>query len=249
MGTYHEDIEVENEVSYFEINFKYRKNLQSIKKEYNRYFQFFKYNYDKHLPYNKNAKICDMACGIGETVNSLKWDGYTNVIGVDFDNENVQFCRKQGLNVVQGSIYEYFKDKKNEFDVIILNDIIEHIEKNRVIAVLKDIKASLCENGILIIKTVNAANPFLASASRYMDFTHEIIYDEFSIRDILLIAGFQARKIKIKESNLYVFWKNPLNYVAWLINSLINLFLRCYFILNFKKQRIFTKNLIAVVKK
>lgn len=249
MGTYKEDIEVENDASYFEINFKYRKNIESIKKEYKRYYHFFKYNYIKHLPSDKNAKICDMACGIGETVNSLDQAGYTNVIGVDFDSENVKFCRKQGLNVVQGSIYEYFKDKKDVFDVIILNDIIEHIEKNKVIAVLKDIKESLRTNGILIIKTVNAANPFLAPASRYMDFTHEIIYDEFSIRDILLVAGFQAKNIRIKGSNLYVFWKNPFNYIAWLINSVISLFLRCYFILNFKKQKIFTKNFIAVVRK
>ncbi|MDE7131171.1 MAG: hypothetical protein K2O65_05170, partial [Lachnospiraceae bacterium] len=103
-------------------------------------------------------------------------------------------------------------------------------------------------DGVLVIKTVNAANPFLAPAGRYMDFTHETIYDEFSIKDILLIAGFKAERIHVKESNLYVFWNNPLNYIAWLLNSFINLLLRCYFILNFKKHKIFTKNFIAVVK-
>lgn len=133
--------------------------------------------------------------------------------------------------------------------MIILNDIIEHIEKKKVIAVLKLIKESLCRGGVLIVKTVNAANPLLAPASRYMDFTHEIIYDEFSIRDILLVAGFRADKITVRKSNLYVFWTNPLNYIAWLINSLINIFLRCYYILNFKKQKIFTKNFIAVIRK
>lgn len=81
-----------------------------------------------------------------------------------------------------------------------------------------------------------------------MDFTHEIIYDEFSIRNVLLIAGFQEKQIRVKESNLYVFWKNPFNYIAWLLNSFINFLLRCYFILNYKKQKIFTKNFIAVVR-
>lgn len=249
MGTYNNDINVENGKSYFEINFKYRKNIESIEKEYKRYYQFFKYNYEKYLPNNKKAKICDMACGIGETVNSLKELGYTNVIGIDFDMENVKFCKRQGLSVEQGNIYDYFIDKNEQFDAIILNDIIEHIAKENVISVLKDIKKSLRRSGVLIIKTVNAANAFLASSSRYMDFTHETIYDEFSIRDILLVAGFQPNKITVKESNLYVFWKNPLNYIAWMINSIINLFLRCYYILNFKKQSVFTKNFIAIVKK
>ncbi len=249
MGTYNDDIEVENGTSYFEINFKYRKNLKSMKKEYKRYYQFFKYNYAKYLPKDKEARIVDMACGIGETVNSLQELGYTNVTGVDFDIENVKFCKSQGLSVEQGNIYDYFKDKKEKFDVVILNDIIEHIEKKAVISVLKEIRQSLNGGGVLVIKTVNAANPFLASASRYMDFTHEIIYDEFSIRDVLLIAGFKAERIYVKESNLYVFWTNPLNYIAWLLNSFINLMLRCYFILNFKKQKIFTKNFIAVIRK
>ena len=221
MGTYNNDIELESDRSYFEINLKYQKNLESVKKEYKRYFQFFKYNYGKYLPQNKNAKIVDMACGIGETVNSLKKLGYTDVIGVDFDSENVKFCKSQGLNVNQGNIYDYFKNKEKQLDVVILNDIIEHIEKKNVISVLKDIKQSLNEGGVLLIKTVNAANPFLASASRYMDFTHEIIYDEFSIRNVLLIAGFRTEQIYVKESNLYVFWKNPLNYIAWLLNSLL----------------------------
>lgn len=129
-----------------------------------------------------------------------------------------------------------------------MNDIIEHIEKRNVISVLKDVRQSLNGGGVLLIKTVNAANPFLASASRYMDFTHEIIYDEFSIRNVLLIAGFKEGQIRVKESNLYVFWKNPFNYIAWLLNSFINLLLRCYFILNYKKQKVFTKNFIAVVR-
>ncbi|MDE7131857.1 MAG: class I SAM-dependent methyltransferase, partial [Lachnospiraceae bacterium] len=135
MGTYNDDIEVENGTSYFEINFKYRKNLESVKREYRRYYKFFKYNYSKYLPQDKTAKIVDMACGIGETVNSLQKLGYTNVVGVDFDSENIKFCKGQGLNVKQGNIYDYFKDKKNEFDMIILNDIIEHIEKKNVISV------------------------------------------------------------------------------------------------------------------
>lgn len=148
MGTYNDDIEVENGTSYFEINFKYRKNLKSMKKEYKRYYQFFKYNYAKYLPKDKEARIVDMACGIGETVNSLQELGYTNVTGVDFDIENVKFCKSQGLSVEQGNIYDYFKDKKEKFDVVILNDIIEHIEKKAVISVLKEIRQSLNGGGI-----------------------------------------------------------------------------------------------------
>lgn len=219
MGTYNNDIEIENDKSYLEINLKYQKNLASVQKEYKRYFQFFRYNYKKYLPQNKNAKIVDMGCGIGETVNSLKQLGYTDVVGIDFDSENVKFCVNQGLHVEQGDIYSYFKGKEKQFDVVILNDIIEHIEKKNVVSVLKDVRHSLNRGGVLLIKTVNAANPFLASASRYMDFTHEIIYDEFSIRNVLLIAGFQEKQIRVKESNLYVFWKNPFNYIAWLLNS------------------------------
>ena len=190
-----------------------------------------------------------MACGIGESLYSLKKMGYTNIIGIDYDKDNVQFCTDHGLTAEKGDIYTYFKDKDNTFDIIILNDIIEHISKENVIDVLCDIRMALKVGGGLLIKTANASNPILSPPARYMDFTHELLYEEISMAEVLELAGFSNDKIVVKGAHLYCYWFNPLNYIAWFVNSIINLFFRCYSIINARKTRIFTKNIIAFVQK
>jgi 2-polyprenyl-3-methyl-5-hydroxy-6-metoxy-1,4-benzoquinol methylase len=210
--------------------------------------RYFRKNYLKHLPSDRNAKIVDLGCGMGHFLNFLVKEGYNNYIGIDVSKENIEFCKKNKFNVVLGDIFEFLKDKEDTYDAIIMNDIIEHLEKSEIILLLQLIFNTLHHDGRLIIKTPNAANPIMASSSRYFDFTHELIFTEESMSQVLQITGFS--QIVILPQDLYIISYNPVNYLAKMCNFLMNGTFRILFrFYGRKTTKIFTKNLIAVAIK
>jgi ubiquinone/menaquinone biosynthesis C-methylase UbiE len=92
---------------------------------------------------NFTGKVLDIGCGIGDFVGFRE-----NTIGTDINKTIVEYCKKQGLNVV------LFENEKlsfndNNFDGVILDNVLEHIEEPTVI--LSEIKRVLKKNGTLII--------------------------------------------------------------------------------------------------
>ena len=126
---------------------------------------------------------------MGHFLNFLEIGGYKNYLGVDISEENIEFCKKNGFNVERGNIFNFLKNSPDSYDAIIMNDIIEHLEKPEILNVLEIIFKKLNTGGRLIIKTPNASNPIMASSSRYYDFTHELLFTEESLSQVLKISG------------------------------------------------------------
>jgi 2-polyprenyl-3-methyl-5-hydroxy-6-metoxy-1,4-benzoquinol methylase len=224
-------------------------NLENIQSDYIRYSRFIKHNYIPHFKDKKDARIIDVGCGLGETLFAMNHFGFLHASGIDLSSECVEFCRKQGFRVEQANVVSYFKDKQESFDVIIMNDIIEHLKKESIIPILIDCRQALKPGGTLIIKTFNATNPLLGLDARYYDFTHEVGFTQTSLRQVLLAGGFSNDSISVVPSHIYVFFNNPFNYLAWFINNTINHFFKMYFKLNGRlTSGIFTKNIIAIGK-
>ncbi len=108
---------------------------------------------------NKNiveAEILDLGCGGGLVSESLAKLGAV-VTGVDFVKENIKIASdhasKNNLNInyINQNI-EKLKIKK-KFDVIIMFEILEHLDDWKVF--IMKIKKNLKKNGILIISTIN----------------------------------------------------------------------------------------------
>jgi 2-polyprenyl-3-methyl-5-hydroxy-6-metoxy-1,4-benzoquinol methylase len=217
---------------------------------YEKYAPFVKYNFIRHLPEGKKLRILEIGCGFGQMLHALKLYGYNNISGVDLSPECVDFCRNNGFEVTQGDLVTFFGTEREPYDVIIMNDIIEHIAKADIIPSLKSCHGALSPAGLLMMKTFNSTNPILGLDARYCDFTHKLGFTESSFRQVLLVAGFSPQNVRILPSHLYVYFYNPLNYVAWLMNSFINLCIKFYFKLNGRViANIFTKNMIAIAKR
>lgn len=227
------------------LNGKIAKNLIN---DFNLYARYYKKNYSKFLPKNKSVKILDLGCGNGRFLYFLKKKGYKNFIGVDMQKKNIDFCIKQKLPIKKSDIFVFLKENKKHFDVIVMNDLIEHFEKNQVLKLLKLAYKNLSKNGILIVKTPNMSNPILASSSKYINFTHEIGLTEESLKQILKFSGF--KKCRIYSPDPYIFYQSPLNFLAKISVSIINSIFRLIFLLYGRKTtKIYTKNLIAVATK
>ncbi|KAB2945331.1 MAG: Ubiquinone biosynthesis O-methyltransferase [Candidatus Methanoperedens nitroreducens] len=212
--------------------------------EFKTYHKYFKINYSKHLNEDKKLKILDIGSGMGHFLYFLEKEGYKNNLGIDISNENIEFCKNKGFHVEYIDAFDFLEKNIEPFDVIVMNDIIEHFDKNEIVQILNLINNNLCDNGKVIVKTLNSSNPFLANSGRYIDFTHEISFTEESLSQILKVCSFED--VKVYPQDIYIFYTNPLNYIAKYFSKFMNLTFRIIFLMYGRKTKIFTKSIIAV---
>ena len=91
------------------------------------------------------------------------------------------------------------------------------------------------------------ANPFVSTAGRYIDITHEIGFTEVSMRQVLRATGF--KNIHIVGTDVYVL--NPVvSSIAKIVSKVINLFLYILSSLYGRTSlRIFEKDILAIAYK
>lgn len=217
-------------------------------KEFELYCKYFRKNYLRHMPADKKANILDIGCGMGHFLYFLEKEGYINYSGIDISPENVKFCEEHRFHVELCDAVRFLEESNKPYDVIIMNDILEHFKKDEIMRLLGLINKNLAPQGKVIIKVPNAANPLMGGSSRYYDFTHEVSFTEESLSQVLRICSF--RDVCIYHQDIYVFGPNPLNYIAkaaaWMSYKFYRLLFQLY---GRKTTRIFTKDLIAVAQK
>ena len=164
-------------------------------KEYEGLCADYDINYGPLLPADTNCKILDIGSGTGHLLYYLKKNGYTDFLGIDISQQQVDHCRKNvSEKVEKADAFEFLKNKGNTYDVIVAQYILEHIPKERIIDFLRLIHGALKPQGICLTKVPNMANPF-ALRARYMDYTHSIGFNEKSLYQVLWMAGFRDIKV------------------------------------------------------
>ena len=96
---------------------------------------------NSNLPPNKGTKFLDIGCGFGQFLFALKQKGYTNLTGIDINNESINECVNKNLNAIQISdIREFAKNSTEKYDFIVMSHVLEHIDKDIIIDTLTHIK-------------------------------------------------------------------------------------------------------------
>lgn len=160
------------------------------------------------LPEDKNAKILDVGCGRGYLLITLKKLGYTNIQGVDVDKGQIVGCMSHDVpgEYVEDTV-SFLRDHKEEYDLIFLCDVLEHIEKDIAIEFMESIFDALKEGGILFCRVPNANN-IIATRYRYIDWTHHTSFTEHSLDFVLYNAGFS--NIQIIDEPYQISKTNPI---------------------------------------
>jgi len=155
-------------------------------REYGRVYEFYMKDL---LPENKNAAILDVGCGGGKCLAWLATKGYVNLRGVDLSPEQVAVAKQAVSNVIIGDGIEFLTDRKNEFDLIIALDVIEHLTKEEVFELLYRCHEALRPGGRLIMQTPNAAAP-MGPSIQFGDFTHEVGLTPSCLENLVRVVGF-----------------------------------------------------------
>ena len=218
-----------------------------LEKGYDSFAKFYKRNYLKYLPKNKDIVALVVSCGAGYFVKLMNDEGYTDVLGIDSDSEKVKYAKQRGLNCVTEHAFDFLEKNNNLYDLIFAEQEINHLTKDEIIKFLKLCRKNLKKNGMLIIHSLNGANPITGSEALAQNFDHYNSFTEYSLKQVLELVQFS--KIKIIPLNLYVFYENPLNYVGVFLDSVLNILFKLCFIFYGKSNKIFSKKIAAISKK
>ena len=217
---------------------------KDIEKGYSAFNAYYRANYLSHMPAERAARILVISCGPGYLVNMLRQRGYTAVLGIDSDAAKVDHARRKGLPCEVARAFEFLQDKSGQFDVIIPEQELNHLTLQETIEFLSLCRAALRPGGRVVVYAMNGANPFVGSENLSHNIDHFYNVTEYSLEQILTLAGF--RDVRVFALKLYVFWKNPLNYVGLAVTSVLELSLRVIFRLYGKKVRVLSKKIAAV---
>ena len=213
---------------------------------YAKFAAYYRHNYLRHLPADRNVRILVVSCGPGYLVDLLRTEGYTNVTGIDSDPAKVAHARRRDLPCATAEAFPWLEENREPFDVIIPEQELNHLTLDEMIEFLGLCRAALKPGGRIIVYGLNGANPIVGAENLAHNIDHFNTFTDYSLRQVLELAGFAD--IRVMPLKLYVFWKNPLNYVGLVTTTLIELAFRACFILYGKDVKVLTKKLAATAR-
>lgn len=177
------------------------------------------------LPPPVPCSVLDIGCGMGFTILALRELGFSNLYGIDTDREQVASCVRRGLPVecVDDTV-SFLQCHPEEFDLILMLDVLEHIPVNEQIQFLRAVHRSVRPAGRVILTVPNASS-ILAYRWRYSDYTHHSSFTEHSLGFVLKNAGFE--QIIIPSQNAVHrpslrLWKRVarIAFLKWIVRSI-----------------------------
>jgi 2-polyprenyl-3-methyl-5-hydroxy-6-metoxy-1,4-benzoquinol methylase len=218
-----------------------------VARGYETFGQFYRVNYLRRLPSNRDAKILVISCGPGYLVNVLQQAGYRDVLGIDSDAAKVRHAAERNLNCRVAEAFPFLAASQDEYDLIFCEQEVNHLTKAEMVAFLRLCWGRLAKAGTLVVHALNGANPITGAEALAQNFDHFNTLTDYSLRQVLVHSGFA--NVQVFPLEIYVFHNNPLNYAGLLATRLLSLAFRLAFILYGKHNKIFSKKIAAICTK
>ena len=143
------------------------------------------------------ARVLDLGCGVGFLLNWLCRQPGVVPLGVDASPSQLEIARRSfpKLEITCSDGLEYLRANSDSFDGIFCTDVLEHIPgTTSCIEWVQAARDALRPGGFFVCRCPNAAN-LTASYCRYIDLTHERIFTEVSMLQLLDAGGLQGSRI------------------------------------------------------
>lgn len=120
----------------------------------------------EHIINNKKANILEIGCGGGLLLLSLQNRGFTKLWGTDLSSASDIYLSQHGITFKKANIEKTFPFD-TQFDLIILNHVIEHLLHPQL--VLAQCVKHLSKVGKIIVVTPNSKSLVMEVFNRYCD--------------------------------------------------------------------------------
>lgn len=163
----------------------------------------------------KEGNILEIGCGWGKYLYHLKSQGFKKLYGVDISSEQVKTAKEKLFleNVEKKDALEYLKKTKEKFQVVILIDVLEHLEIEYIMELMDLISNRLNSGGLVLVQVPNGIslfNPIL-----YSDLTHKRSFTVKSLNQLVKNTKFTLVTFQelapfphgFKSSIRFVLWK------------------------------------------
>lgn len=214
-----------------------------IESGYGKFAAYYRHNFLPLMPTDKSANVLVVSCGPGYLVKVLEEEGYRNLLGIDSFPAKIAYAEERGLNCRVERGFEHVASHPDEYDVIIAEQELNHLTLDESLSFLALCRNSLRKDGLLVVYAMNGAHPLYGAENLAHNIDHFYTVTEFSLSQIMSAGGFED--VRIHPLKLYVFWKNPLNYVGLAITGLIDFTVKMLFKLYAKNVKVLTKKIAA----
>jgi len=156
---------------------------------------------------NYGGRMLDFGCGIGLTALCFQEHGF-ETFGVEQSNPFLQ--KHKELNIKSSNSLKEFNDEKGTFDIIVLKDVLEHIDFP--VETLRSLISYLKPNGYFYIRVPNVYHyPFhwsIDTKGHINHFTPNILYKLMLSNNMEKVDFINVYDIKTKAGKIYhaVFW-------------------------------------------
>ncbi len=146
----------------------------------------------------RGKKVLDLGCGTGEFSWLAGDQGASEVVGVNLSEEELDFARPHvSATFVCQDILDYLATRPDDsVDRIYALNILEHLPKDNLVAVLEESRRVLRAGSIMVAMVPNATSPF-GAMTRYWNITHCLAFTPSSARQLQRLCGF--REIEFRE--------------------------------------------------
>lgn len=173
-----------------------------------------------HFPPDRQAKILDVGCGHGAFLYFLSKAGYTDAHGIDTSAEQIAKARDLGITTAERRpAYEYLRHLPDaRLDVVLLFDILEHLEKQELFDMLDEVHRVLRPGGTCLIHVPNGEGIF-GMRVRFGDLTHVQAFTQNSARQLLTTIGF-SQVASFEERPIPHGIKSMIRWFLWQMGTL-----------------------------
>jgi len=154
--------------------------------------------FERLIPREKR-RLLDIGCGPGFFLKTAKERGW-RVLGIEPSRQAAAHARSLGVNVVEGFFNAESAPNLGAFDVVHLNNVLEHVPNpQEVVRLARDL---VPQGGLICLNVPNDYTPFQASAVAALKLPewwvappHHLNYFDFdSLSRLVTRAGFEVRE-------------------------------------------------------
>jgi 2-polyprenyl-3-methyl-5-hydroxy-6-metoxy-1,4-benzoquinol methylase len=141
--------------------------------------------------------VLEIGCGAGQFLRYLKARGFSDTVGVDYDENLAEVLSDiEGCEFVCADANDYVAKVSGArtFDRIVLFDILEHMELDDAIQLLKGLRSILSKGGKVLLRMPNVSSPW-GQRMFYGSFDHVTPYTPDRVKELAFMTGYTCLNV------------------------------------------------------